>query len=287
MALGVTSNKGIYSCVLGAELLSLFCLVLSKLNCLSMDLALKYIAAKHTVGFKLEKRLVNIFSNNGIRLNYHISTLMGLTSILWSGHIVHCAIPASRGISGEAMSLNYKDYLDARYYGIKGETLQEGDNHVFGASAGSGKSLLTFIGGLSPDCSSIYLSDISHHHLALGVLLIWASHLYRTFYKGVGHNIRELCLASNPGIGANIREVSNSRNLQLSLALFAVGSSLALLTQLSYILPSHPYIEYDLLSSVSLYVHHTWILFERFYSYKYILCTRSKFWKNRGIMCNA
>jgi hypothetical protein len=53
------------------------------------------------------------------------------------------------------MSLNYTDYLDARYYGLKGGTLQEGDNHVFGASEGSGKSLLTFIGGLSPDCSSI------------------------------------------------------------------------------------------------------------------------------------
>jgi hypothetical protein len=39
-------------------------------------------------------------------------------------------------------------------------------------------SSLTFFGGLKPDTMSLYLTDIGHHHLAVGILFLVLAHLY-------------------------------------------------------------------------------------------------------------
>ena len=38
------------------------------------------------------------FKNNESRLNHHLSGLFGFSSLAWTGHLVHVAIPESRGI---------------------------------------------------------------------------------------------------------------------------------------------------------------------------------------------
>ena len=38
------------------------------------------------------------FKNNESRLNHHLSGLFGVSSLAWTGHLVHVAIPESRGI---------------------------------------------------------------------------------------------------------------------------------------------------------------------------------------------
>merc|ERR1711920_894873 len=120
LGIGVTSNKGIYSCVIMSEVLSLLCVVISKINGISTDKALKWGSNKTSTYKKSKTELVNLngmqnrflslISSSGIRLNYHISSLLGLTSLLWSGHIVHCAIPASRGNQGiEAFNIKFSE----------------------------------------------------------------------------------------------------------------------------------------------------------------------------------
>lgn len=42
--------------------------------------------------------LLGVFDNSNLRLNFHIGPLIGLTSILWSGHLIHKSIPVSRGL---------------------------------------------------------------------------------------------------------------------------------------------------------------------------------------------
>ena len=37
------------------------------------------------------------FKNNESRLNHHLSGLFGVSSLAWTGHLVHVAIPESRG----------------------------------------------------------------------------------------------------------------------------------------------------------------------------------------------
>ena len=101
---------------------------------------------------------------NSIRLNYHISSLSKITSLLWSGHIIHHIIPASRSKAyPEAFNTNYKTYQKIQ---------NDINNHVFNLRVRLGKFYLTFLGGLNLDSSSINLINISHHHLALKTLLI-------------------------------------------------------------------------------------------------------------------
>ena len=38
------------------------------------------------------------FKNNESRLNHHLSGLFGFSSLGWTGHLVHVAIPESRGV---------------------------------------------------------------------------------------------------------------------------------------------------------------------------------------------
>ena len=52
--------------------------------------------------------------------------------------------------------------------------------------------VITFLGGLKSHTISLYLTDIAHHHLAVGILFVWASHLYLSFYKGFGHRIGDV-----------------------------------------------------------------------------------------------
>ena len=39
-------------------------------------------------------------------------------------------------------------------------------------------STVTFLGGFKSNTISLYLTDIGHHHLGVGLLFVWASHLY-------------------------------------------------------------------------------------------------------------
>ena len=102
---------------------------------------------------------------------------MGFGSVAWAGHIVHCAIPASRGLPP---AFNYYNSFGSDvglYGGSQISMTLDSENHIFGSQIGAGTSLLTFLSGFKSDTSSLFLSDIAHHHIALGVLLIWSSSL--------------------------------------------------------------------------------------------------------------
>ena len=43
------------------------------------------------------KPSVSWFKNAKSRLNHHLSGLFGVSSLAWTGHLIHVAIPASRG----------------------------------------------------------------------------------------------------------------------------------------------------------------------------------------------
>jgi len=38
---------------------------------------------------------------------------------------------------------------------------------------------------------SLWMTDVSHHHLAFGVIAIIGGHMYRTNY-GIGHSMKEI-----------------------------------------------------------------------------------------------
>lgn len=160
----------------------------------------------------------------GLRLNIAIGWF-GFLSILWAGHLSFVCIPINSVPRPWPKDLT---------------------------------PFLTFIGGLKQDTASLYLSDIAHHHLAIGVLFIISAHLYASIYKsGFAHRIRDILRQST-----NIRIItSQGKSLDLGLGLALAGLSVVTSMVASIIskVTAYPYLSMDYLTVVALYVHHEWI----------------------------
>ncbi|MEM9271834.1 MAG: photosystem I core protein PsaB [Cyanobacteria bacterium P01_F01_bin.143] len=211
------------------------------------------------------------FKNAESRLNHHLAGLFGVSSLAWTGHLVHVAIPESRG-----QHVGWDNFLFTPphpagllpFFSLNwGVYAQNPDTagHVFGTSEGAGTAILTFLGGFHPQTESLWLTDIAHHHLAIAVVFIVAGHMYRTNF-GIGHNIREIlethtAPSGKLGDGHNgmYDTLNNSLHFQLGLALASLGVVTSLVAQHMYSLPSYVFIAEDQTTQAALYVHHQYI----------------------------
>ena len=214
---------------------------------------------------------VSWFKNAESRLNHHLSGLFGVSSLAWTGHLVHVAIPESRGVhvrwNNLLTTLPHPAGLKPFFTGNWAAYAQNPDTatHVFNTNEGSGTAILTFLGGFHPQTQSMWLTDIAHHHLAIAVLFIVAGHMYRTNF-GLGHSMREILeahKAPNGGLGAGhtglFDTVNNSLHFQLGLALASVGTICSMVAQHMYSLPSYAFIAQDFTTQAALYTHHQYI----------------------------
>jgi len=214
------------------------------------------------------------FKNAESRLNHHLAVLFGFSSIAWTGHLVHVAIPEARG-----QHVGWDNFLSVMphpaglapfFTGNWGVYAQNPDTayQVFGSSEGAGTAILTFLGGFHPQTESLWLTDIAHHHLAIGVIFVIAGHMYRTNF-GIGHSIREILDAHNPpkgtpgDLGAGHKglydTINNSLHFQLGLALASLGVVTSLVAQHMYSMPSYAFIAKDYTTQAALYTHHQYI----------------------------
>ena len=211
------------------------------------------------------------FKNNESRLNHHLSGLFGVSSLAWTGHLVHVAIPASRGIH-----IGWDNFLTTpphpegltpfftgnwTVYAENPDTI----NHIYGTSEGAGTAILTFLGGFHPQTQSLWLSDIAHHQLAIAVVFIVAGHMYRTNF-GIGHNMKEILDAHRPPggrLGAGhvglFETITNSLHIQLGLALASLGVATSLTAQHMYALTPYAFLSKDFTTEAALYTHHQYI----------------------------
>jgi photosystem I P700 chlorophyll a apoprotein A2 len=214
---------------------------------------------------------VSWFKNAESRLNHHLSGLFGVSSLAWTGHLIHVAIPASRG-----QTVNWNNFLVTSphpsglfpfFSGNWSLYSQNPDqiSHVFGTSENSGTAILTFLGGLNPVTKSLWLTDIAHHHLAIGVLFIFAGHMYRTNF-GIGHSMDEILNAhvapsGNLGLGHKslYETINNSLHFQLGLALASLGVITSLVAQHMYSMPPYAFLVQDRTTMATLYTHHQYI----------------------------
>jgi len=291
-AVGFTSVYEIYNFVIVLELLAVAALLLGKTHLIYNEELIQWLGTNkpyYRVGsdndevVSLYKKLaldmkvypmfiwpfrlfLAAFDASGLRLNFHIGALIGFTSIAWAGHLIHVAIPASRGVyhtigSPVGDGKFVEPSLQALYPFYSGNwayyaTDIDKDNHIFGSSVGAGKAILTFLGGTKADTASLYLTDIAHHHLAIGVLFVWAGHLYSSLYKGFGHRIRDIIVSANSGM---MVKSMNSYHLQLALACAGISVVTSVVGQHIYSLAPYPYLAYDYVTTVALYLHHSWI----------------------------
>merc|ERR1712178_633782 len=181
------------------------------------------------------------FKNAESRLNHHLAGLFGVSSLAWTGHLVHVAIPEARGQhvgwDNFLFTPPHPDGLLPFFTGNWGAYAANPDTagHVFGTAEGAGTAILTFLGGFHPQTEALWLTDIAHHHLPIAVLFIIAGHgnLYDT--------------------------VNNSLHFQLGLALASLGVITSLVAQHMYSLPSYAFIAKDYTTQAALYTHHQYI----------------------------
>jgi photosystem I P700 chlorophyll a apoprotein A2 len=119
------------------------------------------------------------FKNAESRLNHHLSGLFGFSSLAWTGHLVHVAIPEARGQhvrwDNFLTTLPHPQGLTPFFTGNWAAYAENPDtgSHIFSSSQGSGTAILTFLGGFHPhtkfmvirhcsspfsNCCSIYCS---------------------------------------------------------------------------------------------------------------------------------
>jgi photosystem I P700 chlorophyll a apoprotein A2 len=211
------------------------------------------------------------FKNAESRLNHHLAGLFGVSSLAWAGHLIHVAIPESRG-----QHVGWDNFLSTPphpagltpfFTGNWGVYAQNPDTagHLFGTSTGAGTAILTFLGGFHPQTEAMWLTDIAHHHLAIAVLFIVAGHMYRTQF-GIGHSMKEIMDAHRPPggrLGAGHKGMydtyNNSLHFQLGWHLACLGVITSLVAQHMYSMPSYAFIAKDYTTQAALYTHHQYI----------------------------
>ena len=211
------------------------------------------------------------FKNAESRLNHHLAGLFGVSSLAWTGHLVHVAIPESRGqhvgwgnfLSTPPHPAGLMPFFTGNW-GVYAQTPDTAD-HVFGTAQGAGTAILTFLGGFHPQTESLWLTDMAHHHLAIAVIFIIAGHMYRTNF-GIGHSIKEILNAHKPpkgGLGDGHKglydTLNNSLHFQLALALASLGVVTSLVAQHMYSLPPYAFMAKDFTTQAALYTHHQYI----------------------------
>ncbi|GJR37729.1 photosystem I P700 apoprotein A2 [Tanacetum coccineum] len=187
------------------------------------------------------------------------------------GHLVHVAIPASRG-----EYVRWNNFLDVLphpqglgplFTGQWNLYAQNPDSssHLFGTSQGAGTAILTLLGGFHPQTQSLWLTDMAHHHLAIAFIFLIAGHMYRTNF-GIGHSMKDLLDAHIPPGGRLGRghkglydTIQNSIHFQLGLALASLGVITSLVAQHMYSLPAYAFIAQDFTTQAALYTHHQYI----------------------------
>ncbi|WP_138503981.1 photosystem I core protein PsaA [Nostoc sp. PA-18-2419] len=207
------------------------------------------------------------FQNVESMLNHHLQVLLGCGSLGWAGHLIHVSAPTNKlldaGVAVKDIPLPHefilnKDLLTELYPGFAA-----GLAPFFTLNWGEYADFLTFKGGLNPVTGGLWLTDISHHHLAIAVLFIIAGHQYRTNW-GIGHSIKEILENhkgpfTGEGHKGLYENLTTSWHAQLGTNLAFLGSLTIIIAHHMYAMPPYPYLATDYATQLCIFTHHIWI----------------------------
>ena len=103
---------------------------------------------------------------------------MVLVLLAWTGHLIHVAIPESRGSTLVGITLTTLPHPEGLNTFLLLETgvltaeIQIQLTHFWYKSKVQVLQFLTFLGGFHPKHNHYGLTDIAHHHLAIAVVFI-------------------------------------------------------------------------------------------------------------------
>jgi len=207
------------------------------------------------------------FQNVESMMNHHLSGLLGLGSLGWTGHLIHVSLPVNKlldsGVAPKDIPLPHEYLLDAGKMAEWFHSFAQGLTPFFTLNWGAYSDFLTFKGGLNPVTGGLWLTDVAHHHLAIAVLFIIAGHMYRTNW-GIGHSMKEILEAhkgpfTGEGHKGLYEVLTTSWHAQLAINLALLGSLTIIVAQHMYAMPPYPYQAIDYATQLSLFTHHMWI----------------------------
>jgi photosystem I P700 chlorophyll a apoprotein A2 len=253
---GFVNSYQLYQATIASQILSVFFLLLAKLHLAFFEDMLNWFApsspatgasyTRPSASYLWTLRILqSCFDLTWLRLNYHLGALLGVTSLCWSGHIIHVSLPS--------VLSSYSNPSESSPLFKIGDLVP-----IFTAHWSEyGSNVLSFRGGINPSTTSLYLTDLAHHHVCIGVLFLWLGHIFGSTSRSLGVEFRDLISLSNAGALSNT--VVNSLHLQISLSLIGLSLAASVTCQHSYSLLPYPFLVYDTVSTISLYVHHVWI----------------------------
>jgi photosystem I P700 chlorophyll a apoprotein A1 len=207
------------------------------------------------------------FQNVESMLNHHLSVLLGCGSLGWAGHLIHVSAPVNKlldaGVAIKDIPLPHEFILNKDLLTELYPSFASGLTPFFTLNWGTYADILTFKGGLNPVTGGLWMSDISHHHLAIAVLFIIAGHMYRTNW-GIGHSIKDILENhkgpfTGEGHKGLYENLTTSWHAQLATNLAFLGSLTIIIAHHMYAMPPYPYLATDYATQLCIFTHHIWI----------------------------
>ncbi|MBD2694532.1 photosystem I core protein PsaA [Anabaena catenula] len=207
------------------------------------------------------------FQNVESMLNHHLSVLLGCGSLGWAGHLIHVSAPINKlldaGVAIKDIPLPHEFILNKDLLTELYPSFASGLTPFFTLNWGTYADILTFKGGLNPVTGGLWMSDISHHHLAIAVLFIIAGHMYRTNW-GIGHSIKDILENhkgpfTGEGHKGLYENLTTSWHAQLATNLAFLGSLTIIIAHHMYAMPPYPYLATDYATQLCIFTHHIWI----------------------------
>ncbi|BAY63044.1 photosystem I P700 chlorophyll a apoprotein A1 [Calothrix brevissima NIES-22] len=207
------------------------------------------------------------FQNVESMLNHHLQVLLGCGSLGWAGHLIHVSAPINKlldaGVAVKDIPLPHEYILNKSVLIDLFPGFANGLTPFFTLNWGAYADFLTFKGGLNPVTGGLWLTDISHHHLAIAVLFIIAGHQYRTNW-GIGHSIKEILENhkgpfTGEGHKGLYENLTTSWHAQLATNLAFYGSLTIIVAHHMYAMPPYPYLATDYATQLCIFTHHIWI----------------------------
>jgi photosystem I P700 chlorophyll a apoprotein A1 len=207
------------------------------------------------------------FQNVESMLNHHLQVLLGCGSLGWAGHLIHVSAPVNKlldaGVAIKDIPLPHEFILNKDLITELYPSFASGLAPFFTLNWGTYADILTFKGGLNPVTGGLWMTDISHHHLAIAVLFIVAGHMYRTNW-GIGHSIKEILENhkgpfTGEGHKGLYENMTTSWHAQLATNLAFLGSLTIIIAHHMYAMPPYPYLATDYATQLCIFTHHIWI----------------------------
>ncbi|MBD2294992.1 photosystem I core protein PsaA [Anabaena sphaerica FACHB-251] len=207
------------------------------------------------------------FQNVESMLNHHLAVLLGCGSLGWTGHLIHVSAPVNKlldaGVAIKDIPLPHEFILNKDLLTELYPSFASGLTPFFTLNWGTYADILTFKGGLNPVTGGLWMTDISHHHLAIAVLFIIAGHMYRTNW-GIGHSIKDILENhkgpfTGEGHKGLYENLTTSWHAQLATNLAFLGSLTIIIAHHMYAMPPYPYLATDYATQLCIFTHHIWI----------------------------